>query len=365
MSAVRWLRPAVTLLACLLLVGCQTTPVPPPRADVVTEVVKSAEQIEDERRRELALAHWIDSLLRVQRVGWEVLSGAVEACPEDEVKARFGVVAMTRHDFGRELVAAAESAFGLGDAVQVLAVFGGSPAEHAGVAIGDVVRSVDDWEVPTGPNAQRELAEYYAELDADESPVTVVVERDGAELALEVAPVRACEYGVALRYFDRSINAYADGRNVIVTRGMERFAVRDAELAQVIAHEAAHNALSHRGKRQLFYLFGTILDIAVLFYGIDSQNLFGNLAAGVYSDEYEAEADHLGLYMTAMAGYPVTHAADFWRRMAEADPARAHRGGFLALHPVTPERVAAQAALTREIDTALATGQPLQPGIKP
>jgi hypothetical protein len=352
------LRPrlAVLLLVSLLLAGCQAAP---DTRRVVHE--GDAEASGDVHQREMGLAVWMDRLLRVERVGWEVLTGAVDSCPEDEVKARFGAVAMTRYDFGRDMVATAESAFGLGDAVQVLAVFPGSPAERSGVAIGDVVRSVDGWLVPTGPKAQLRLAEHYAELDDREVPVTVVVERDGTELELEVVPKRACAYGIALLYRDGSVNAYADGRNIIVARGMEQFAHRDEELAQVIAHEAAHNALSHRGKRQIYYLFGTILDIAVAFYGVNTSGLFGGLAAGMNSTAYEAEADYVGLYMLAQSGYPVTGAADFWRRMAAESTDQANQGSFLAFHPASPDRYEALEEIADEIESKRQAGLPLRP----
>ncbi len=356
MNAAHRQRPAVLLLVCLLLAGCQAAP-----DTRRVELEGDAEASEAVRQREMELAVWMDRLLRVERVGWEVLTGAVDTCPEDEVKARFGAVALTRHDFGRDLVATAEAAFGLSDAVQVLAVFPGSPAERGGVAIGDVVRSVDGWSVPTGPEAQLRLAERYAEFDDREAPVTVVVERDGTELELEVIPKRACAYGIALLYRDGSVNAYADGRNVIVTRGMEQFAHRDEELAQVIAHEAAHNALSHRGKRQIYYLFGTILDIAVAFYGVNTSGLFGGLAAGMNSEAYEAEADYVGLYMLALAGYPVTGAADFWRRMAAESPGKTSQGSFLAFHPASPDRYEALEAIADEIEARREAGRPLHP----
>ena len=42
------------------------------------------------------------------------------------------------------------------------------------------------------------------------------------------------------------LNAWADGRYVVVTTRMMAFAADDAELAFVVAHEMAHNLLHHR-----------------------------------------------------------------------------------------------------------------------
>ena len=51
-----------------------------------------------------------------------------------------------------------------------------------------------------------------------------------------------CDYPVLLGD-DDALNAYADGNNIIITRGMMRFLESDRELALVIGHELAHNSM--------------------------------------------------------------------------------------------------------------------------
>lgn len=54
------------------------------------------------------------------------------------------------------------------------------------------------------------------------------------------------------------LNAWADGRNIVVTARMMRFAATDDELAFVVAHEMAHNLLGHAAKLRSFTaLFGS------------------------------------------------------------------------------------------------------------
>ena len=75
-------------------------------------------------------------------------------------------------------------------------------------------------------------------------PIELVVRRDDRNLLVSLSPEPVCDYRAILAA-QENVNAYADGENVYVTRGMMRFAETDDELALVIAHEIAHNAMNH------------------------------------------------------------------------------------------------------------------------
>ena len=57
-----------------------------------------------------------------------------------------------------------------------------------------------------------------------------------------------------------------------------------------------------------------------------------------YSRTHEAEADELGLYFMAMAGYNPQAAPDFWKRMEAKASARPPE--FLSTHPDPSNRMA-------------------------
>ena len=44
------------------------------------------------------------------------------------------------------------------------------------------------------------------------------------------------------------------------------------------------------------------------------------IGAVAFSQEFELEADYIGLYIMARAGYSTDHAANFWRKMAARSP---------------------------------------------
>ncbi|MBI2876619.1 MAG: M48 family metalloprotease [Candidatus Tectomicrobia bacterium] len=81
-------------------------------------------------------------------------------------------------------------------------------------------------------------------------PVTLLTALD-----LDIPKVPVCKYSVGLTNSD-AVNAFADGFHVILTSGMMRFAEKDEELALVVGHEIAHNALEHVTQNTVNYLPG-------------------------------------------------------------------------------------------------------------
>ncbi len=170
----------------------------------------------------------------------------------------------------------------------------------------------------------------------------------------------ACNYPVEL-VNDDSVNAFADGRTVGVMSGMIRFAETDEELALVVGHELAHNALDHITKQTANVLFGTLIDILIaVTTGINTQGAFGTVVGRAFSPGFEREADYAGLYIVARAGYDITDAAGFWRRMAIEHPGSIEKN-FLATHPSTPERFVAIENIVAEIEQKRLLGEVLLP----
>ena len=99
---------------------------------------------------------------------------------------------------------------------------------------------------------------------------------------------------------------------------MIRFAQKDEELGLVIAHELGHNIMDHVSKLRSNSILGTIVDLAAAYYGVNTQGIFGQVGATMYSQEFEAEADYVGIYYMERAGYSIDNVANFWRNMAVA-----------------------------------------------
>lgn len=155
----------------------------------------------------------------------------------------------------------------------------------------------------------------------------------------------------------KEINAWCmPGGKVVVYTGILPI-TKDADgLAVVMGHEIAH-ALAHHGNERmsqglLAQAGGLALSVALSSKPQETQNLFMQ-AYGVgaqvgallpFSRLQESEADEIGLYIMAMAGYNPRVAGDFWKRMNAAGG-----GGmpaFLSTHPDPSKRAERLAALT-------------------
>jgi predicted Zn-dependent protease len=146
---------------------------------------------------------------------------------------------------------------------------------------------------------------------------------------------------------------------------MVNFVKDDNELALVIAHEMAHNTMKHIDARQQNAAIGVLADLAVVLLSRGQVNNtgFGRIGAGAFSQEFEAEADYVGLYIMANAGLPIADAPKFWRRMAAANPANI-KTNHSASHPSTSYRMVALEETVKEINAKIEKGEALVPNMK-
>lgn len=83
----------------------------------------------------------------------------------------------------------------------------------------------------------------------------------------------------------------------------------DEELATVVSHEIAHNAMKHIDAKMqnatAGAFFGAILDIFAATQGVNTggefTSQFAQLGAMTFSQEFEREADYVGMYILALA----------------------------------------------------------------
>jgi predicted Zn-dependent protease len=223
----------------------------------------------------------------------------------------------------------------------------------------DLVLAVNDTNIREGKSGVQKINKMMADEDLIEKPTTFKISRGGVEQQVTITPKKSCA-GRALAADSTSINAYADGQNVIVTTGMMNFAKQDSELALVIGHELAHNSRKHVEAKKKNAMLGMVLGAVVT--GVTGVNVMGlgqGLGAGAFSQSFEYEADYVGLYHTARAGYDITDAPHFWRRMGAKHPAAIHLKG--STHPSSAKRFVALEETVAEINAKKASGAPLVP----
>ncbi len=272
------------------------------------------------------------------------------------------MVAANIHQWPKDYHDAAQAAFNLGDPIQVLHVVPEGPAAIAGVKVGDVLLEVAGKTVPTGKKATEKTAQLLTETLVVGQESSLRVRREGQDTNLRMVPIAACNYGVALTGGDE-INAYADGTNIYITSGMLRFAESDTEVSTVLSHELAHNAMGHIGKKTTNYLLGSIFDVVAAAYGVNTQGAFGKMGANTFSQDFEAEADYVGLYVMTVAGQDLSEAPGFWRRMGAENPGSITTQ-YGSTHPGTAERYLALDKTVEEIRAKQAAGEEIRPNLK-
>jgi len=317
---------------------------------------------EAEKQREIALTEFRKDKRRLFAVSYPVLVGGKPLCGE-RIAPQVGASFSSIFHFPEEFRTAAKTVFGDGEELRIALVVPGAPADKAGLRERDLLLQINGTPVPKGEDAPKAFSKLYSEAAKGSKNFTLDVRRGEEEIHLTITPEMGCDYPVLLAN-DDSLNAFADGERIVLMRGMVRFAQSDTELATVIAHELAHNAMEHISSKRGNAMVGLFADILASIGGVNTQGTFSRLAAGMYSQEFEAEADYVGLYIMALSGIEIEGAPYFWRRMAAAHPQAIQQGGFLATHPSTPERFLALEKAVEEIKQKQADGKPLRPEIK-
>lgn len=167
---------------------------------------------------------------------------------------------------------------------------------------------------------------------------------------------------------DTVVNAAATrGNHLFVWTGMLRTATSDGELATVIAHELGHVLAQHtkptpgeEAARVMADTSGTIAgqivrtqpgyaSLAQLAAVLVSEGVKA-IAVNPNSQRLEYEADHIGFFMMADAGYDPREALRFWSKMTNVEGINAPGLEFFSSHPATEERLAELESLLPEAE---------------
>jgi predicted Zn-dependent protease len=140
---------------------------------------------------------------------------------------------------------------------------------------------------------------------------------------------------------NQGLNAHADSQRISISRTMVDLARSDEQLALVLGHELAHVLMGHIHRD------------------------FGERVAALFGQDLrkddERQADYVGLYLVARAGYSPTEAVSLWRRMGAVQPAIIHGD---KVHPGTAERFVALRDTAAEIADKKRRGLVLMPNTR-
>lgn len=282
-------------------------------------------------------------LVRLHDVAFPLLVAAADWCSVDEEPT----YAFLLKD---EETLQIQGGEGVGSSVSVAYVHPRLPAASAGLRLGDQVISVN--ERPVSGIRAEEVSQWIRRMTvARIQPLHLEVARGGSRQILNLWAVPACQFSVQLLETNQ-INGIADGRHVGVTTGAMRFVRSDDELAWVLAHEIAHNVLSHSQNARLRAMLNAFLGATT---GASPE-----VSVSFERRSLEARADYVGAFIMARAGYDVQAIKQFWHRL-ESLRSGENTPEIDVTHPTTAERLAAFDMTLNEIQEKRDRAESLQP----
>ena len=158
-------------------------------------------------------------------------------------------------------------------------------------------------------------------------------------------PSNSFDWKIVLIDDPKTVNAWClPGGKIAVYSGLLPVTQDEDSLAVVVGHEVGHAVARHGGERMTDE-WGMQLGLAAIAAGttrmdpkkhdVMMQALTGVGTYGVmlpFSRKHESEADELGLYLAADAGYDPRSALGLWDRMGALDKGKSPPE-FLATHP--------------------------------
>jgi len=323
--------------------------------------------IADERHRQQVaqMRDYYDHVVRVDNVSFRIAVANSAACGE-RVTARLGLTAVTVQSLPQKFRSYAREALAVSwTRPTVIAVATGSPAAAAGIKPGDEIFAFNNDPLPS--SGIKSWIDDRLKRNGTR-PLTVALLRDGSDRTTVLHPVIGCD--VPVRFTVKADpNAYADSKTIVIQSGLLRLIRSDADLATIIGHEFAHVTMGHHHRKiqntLLGQLGGAVIDGGFILGGIYTGGAFsrelGRAGALAYSVEFEREADYVGAYYAARAGYDISGTAEVWRAMALEQPAAIR---FARTHPTSPVRFVQMQAVIAEIADKKRRDATLEPEMK-
>lgn len=191
---------------------------------------------------------------RLATISYRMATANADVCRRPEMMTGMILHDLTQYQPARR--GDVSRAFSLQSGFGVLQLVPGSAAERAGLRIDDEIVAVGGASVEsgaavwTGAPSYRRMQGFADLLQArlGAGSTELQIRRGGTIQHIVLAAARGCGGQLTLAN-SSGLNAWADGRHIVLTTGMNAFARSDDEIAFVIAHEMAHNILGHFGRR--------------------------------------------------------------------------------------------------------------------
>ncbi len=291
----------------------------------------------------------IDTLLerqeRIYRIAAPLIIKNAVLC-RTQARPLLGFTAKNQYSYPPELSVAARQSLGLDERLQVMQILDGSGAMRAGLKRGDILQTIQDITIPTGPQAEPEAARMLSPILKNLTEINITVIRQNQPITVNVPLTLACAFAIDVGN-TQNVNAYADGRRILLTRGLLDWLSTDEDVAVIIAREIAHNVLQHAKQLQQMATLSIVIDNLLLF---KPDQVAANSSNGIKitPEKMDQDADRLALFMLARAGYDLASFTRVMQKLAQI-PNASQANTYPALHPWTEGRQSVIQSTMKEI----------------
>ncbi len=310
------------------------------------------------KQYELLVEDHLKTWQRLHQTAYPILFNNADLCGKKVAKT-FSFKMISADNFDEDIRKHAIDV-GLSERPYIISVPKGSSADIAGVQQKDTIIAIGAWRIPE-KDYQREFTAQLEKQAEQKSSLPITVKRGNKEVRIDVPLDNVCDFTLVLQRTD-TINAYADGKRLIFSTAIMNLLQDDNELAAVIGHEMAHNTMGHIDKEQANAAVGFVFDLLLAGVGINTHGAISNASRSAYSQEFEAEADYVGLYYMYHANYDIQRAPTVWRRMSISNPGSI-KDNRMSSHPPSPERFIALEDTIKEIQLKIKNGEPVVPTV--
>lgn len=199
----------------------------------------------------------------------------------------------------------------------VVQLAAGSPAEQAGVRVGDIVTRIDGKRIKRRKDHDEALDNHkrLAKAEKRREQFEIEVLRGEEKLSFTLTPVKVCDIRPRLVHVHYVNNEVFGGRESMLDQKQLARVRTPEELRILVTHEFSHHALGHYRRRETI---GTVGNFAQAVTGNIGAGLVAGVVAYAASDEEEIAADADAFQILSRAGFGLDAIVDFWAHVAAA-----------------------------------------------
>ena len=151
--------------------GCLETP-----KGKLPSINQAEIDMEAERQKRLSYAKYIDQMSLVKSIGFKINSLNADICNKTDFNS--GLTFSNENVMGLKIAKFFPSKINLGSQVSIISIVKNSPADKAGLALGDIILEVEGYTFPEGKNALKKISKHFKDIE-EKKIKKIKIDRNG------------------------------------------------------------------------------------------------------------------------------------------------------------------------------------------